>query len=119
MLKNYTQNGIQLIAIGFDKIDWDEMDKTIKITVYRVLQELMTNMQKHSQATLVKLMFSNPNDTLTINYSDNGVGVTEEHIKSKNGLRNTENRIQAIQGTLIFDSEKGKGFKAEIQIPNS
>ncbi|WP_024771482.1 tetratricopeptide repeat-containing sensor histidine kinase [Aquimarina macrocephali] len=118
MLKNYTQNGIQLIAIGFDRIDWDEMDKTIKITVYRVLQELMTNMQKHSQASLVKLRFSNPNDTLTINYSDNGVGVTEEHVQSKNGLRNTENRIRAIQGTLIFDSEKGKGFKAEIQIPN-
>ncbi|WP_025663088.1 tetratricopeptide repeat-containing sensor histidine kinase [Aquimarina megaterium] len=118
MLKNYTQNGIQLIAIGFDRIDWDEMDKTIKITVYRVLQELMTNMQKHSQANLVKLRFSNANDTLTINYSDNGVGVTEEHVQSKNGLRNTENRIRAIQGTLIFDSEKGKGFKAEIQIPN-
>ncbi|WP_106790808.1 sensor histidine kinase [Aquimarina sp. Aq78] len=119
MLQNYTQNGIQLIAIGFDRIDWDEMDKTIKITVYRVLQELMTNMQKHSQASLVKLRFSNPNDTLTINYSDNGVGVTEEHMQSKNGLRNTENRIRAIRGTLIFDSEKGKGFKAEIQIPNS
>lgn len=118
MLKNYTQNGIQLIAIGFDRIDWDEMDKTIKITVYRVLQELMTNMQKHSQASLVKLRFSNPNHTLTINYSDNGVGVTEEHVQSKNGLRNTENRIRAIRGTLIFDSEKGKGFKAEIQIPN-
>ncbi|WP_106790809.1 tetratricopeptide repeat-containing sensor histidine kinase [Aquimarina sp. Aq78] len=118
MLKNYTQNGIQLIAIGFDRIDWDEMDKTIKITVYRVLQELMTNMQKHSQASLVKLRFSNPNDTLTISYSDNGVGVTEEHVQSKNGLRNTENRIRAIRGTLIFDSEKGKGFKAEIQIPN-
>ncbi|MBG6130296.1 signal transduction histidine kinase [Aquimarina sp. EL_43] len=118
MLQNYSQNGIQLIAIGFDRIDWDETDKTIKITVYRVLQELMTNMQKHSQANLVKLKFSNANDTLTINYSDNGVGVTEEHVQSKNGLRNTENRIRAIQGTLIFDSEKGKGFKAEIQIPN-
>ncbi|WP_109098234.1 ATP-binding protein [Aquimarina sp. AU58] len=118
MLQNYTQNGIQLIAIGFDRIDWDAMDKTVKITVYRVLQELMTNMQKHSQASLVKLRFSNANDTLTINYSDNGVGVTKEHVKSKNGLRNTENRIRAILGTLIFDSEKGKGFTAEIQIPN-
>ncbi|PKV53164.1 signal transduction histidine kinase [Aquimarina sp. MAR_2010_214] len=118
ILQNYTQKGIQLIVIGFDRIDWDEVDKTIKITVYRVLQELMTNMQKHSQASLVKLKFSNTNDTLTINYSDNGVGMTEEDVKSKNGLRNTENRIRAIRGTLIFDSEKGKGFKAEIQIPN-
>ncbi|WP_103072117.1 tetratricopeptide repeat-containing sensor histidine kinase [Aquimarina sediminis] len=118
MLQNYTQNEIQLIAIGFDKINWGQMDKTVKITVYRVLQELMTNMQKHSKASLVKLVFSNPKDTLTIKYSDNGVGVTEEHLKSKNGLRNTEKRIHAIRGTLIFDSDKDKGFKAEIQIPN-
>ncbi len=118
MLQNYAQNGTHLIAIGFDKIYWNSMDKTIKLTVYRVLQELMTNMQKHSQATLVKLMFSNPNDTLTIKYSDNGVGMREERLKSKNGLRNTEKRIEAIRGTLIFDSEKNKGFKAEIQIPN-
>ncbi len=118
MLQNYTQNNIQLIAIGFNKIDWVKMDKTIKITVYRVLQELMTNMRKHSKASIVKLKFSNTKDRLTIHYSDNGVGMTEEHIQSKNGLRNTENRIRAIQGTLIFDSEKDKGFKVEIQIPN-
>ncbi|WP_438711057.1 ATP-binding protein [Aquimarina muelleri] len=93
-------------------------DKTIKITVYRVLQELMTNMQKHSKASLVKLVFSNTKDFLNIKYTDNGVGVTEEHVKSKNGLRNTENRIRAIRGTLIFESEKDKGFTAEIQIPN-
>ncbi|WP_282080494.1 ATP-binding protein [Aquimarina algiphila] len=118
MLQNYAQNGIRLIVIGFDKMDWNDMDKTIKLTVYRVLQELMTNMQKHSQASLVKLMFSNTNNTLQIKYSDNGVGMAEEHVKSKNGLRNTEKRIEAIRGTLIFDSEKDKGFKAVIQIPN-
>ncbi|MDA7716898.1 hypothetical protein N8834_00090 [bacterium] len=118
MLQNYTQNGIRLIAIGFDTIDWNKLDKTVKITVYRVLQELMTNMQKHSKASLVKLVFSNAKDFLNIKYTDNGVGVTEEHVKSKNGLRNTENRIRAIRGTLIFESEKDKGFTAEIQIPN-
>ncbi|WP_108867531.1 ATP-binding protein [Aquimarina aquimarini] len=118
MLQNYAQNRIQLFVIGFDKIDWGQIDKTIKITVYRVLQELMTNMQKHSQASVVKLMFSNTKKNLTIKYSDNGIGIIEKHTKSKNGLRNTEKRIQAIQGTLTFDSEKDKGFKAEMQIPN-
>ncbi|WP_281988267.1 ATP-binding protein [Aquimarina aggregata] len=118
MLHNYTQNGIQLMARGLDRIDWDHISKPIKITVYRVLQELMTNMQKHSKAKLVVLIFSNIDNVLRIKYSDNGVGVTKEHLQSKNGLRNTEKRIQAIQGTLIFESEKDKGFKAEIKIPN-
>ncbi len=118
MLQNYAYNGIRLIAIGFDNIDWNHLDKTVKITIYRVLQELMTNMQKHSKANLVKLMFSCVKDTIKIKYSDNGVGMKQDHLKSKNGLRNTEKRVKAINGTLIFDSEKDKGFKAEIEIPN-
>ncbi|MDY8134660.1 ATP-binding protein [Aquimarina sp. 2201CG5-10] len=118
MLQNYTQNNIQLIMRGFDKIDWSDIDKTVKITVYRVLQELMTNMQKHSKANLVALIFSQVDNNLGIKYSDNGVGMEEEHTKSKNGLRNTEKRIQAINGSLTFVSEKDKGLKAEIQIPS-
>ncbi len=118
MLKNYTQNGIRLILRGFDKVDWSTIDKNIKITVYRVLQELMTNMQKHSKATLVAVVFIVEGKMLTIKYSDNGVGMSKEHMNSKNGLRNTEKRVEAIHGTLIFDSEKDKGFKAEIKIPN-
>lgn len=118
MLQNYTQNGIQLLVRGLDKIDWNPIDKPVKITVYRVLQELMTNMQKHSKANLVVLRFANTDNTLTIKYSDNGVGMAKEHLQSKNGLRNTEKRVEAIEGTLIFESEKNKGFKAEIQIPN-
>ncbi len=117
MLQNYTKNGIRLIVIGFDAVPWEGMHKTAKITIYRVLQELMTNMQKHSQANVVKLRFSVINNQLMIKYGDNGVGMSAESLQTKNGLRNTEKRIQAIDGTLIFDSEEEKGFRAEIQIP--
>ncbi|WP_299218484.1 tetratricopeptide repeat protein [uncultured Aquimarina sp.] len=117
MLTNYTKNNIKLILRGIEKISWDTVDKNLKITIYRVLQELMTNMQKHSQADLVAIVFKNEKNKLIIKYSDNGVGIQKEDIKSKNGLRNTEKRIQAINGTIIFDSEKNKGFKAEIKIP--
>ncbi|WP_109299191.1 ATP-binding protein [Aquimarina sp. AU474] len=118
MLQNYSKNGIQLMVRGLDKIDWDLKEKPVKITVYRVLQELMTNMQKHSNASLVVLVFSNVDQMMMIKYSDNGIGISKEDLKSKNGLRNTEKRIGAIGGTLIFESEKEKGFKAEIKIPN-
>ncbi|AXT52725.1 hypothetical protein D1818_18550 [Aquimarina sp. BL5] len=117
MLTNYTKNDIKLILRGIDKISWDTLDKNLKITIYRVLQELMTNMQKHSQADLVAVVFKNEKKKLIIKYSDNGVGIQKDEIKSKNGLRNTEKRIQAIKGTIIFDSEIDKGFKAEIKIP--
>ncbi|WP_299186883.1 tetratricopeptide repeat-containing sensor histidine kinase [uncultured Aquimarina sp.] len=118
MLTNYTKNNIKLVLRGIDKISWDTVDKNLKITIYRVLQELMTNMQKHSQADLVAIVFKNEKNKLLIKYSDNGVGIQKEDIKSKNGLRNTEKRMLAINGTIVFDSEKNKGFKAEIVIPS-
>ncbi|WP_343914230.1 tetratricopeptide repeat-containing sensor histidine kinase [Aquimarina litoralis] len=117
MLTNYTENHSKLILRGIDKISWDTVDKNLKITIYRVLQELMTNMQKHSQADLVAIVFKNEKNKLLIKYSDNGIGIEREDIKSKNGLRNTEKRVQAIQGNITFDSAKDKGFKAEIKIP--
>ena len=117
MLQNYAQQNIQLIQRGLDTIHWDTKDTTIKITTYRVLQELMTNMQKHSQASLVAIVFANGDKKLRIKYSDNGIGIDQEQHLSKNGLRNTEKRIAAIGGTIVFDSEKDKGFKAEITIP--
>ena len=117
MLKNYTKNGIQLLVRGLDKINWEGFEAPVKITVYRVLQELMTNMQKHSQASMVVLVFNQDNNTLHIKYTDNGVGIDKTQLQSKNGLHNTEKRIRAIDGTLIFESEKEKGFKADIKIP--
>ncbi len=118
MLRNYTKNGIQLMVRGLDKVVWNDFETSLKITVYRVLQELMTNMKKHSKASLVVLIFSHKDNMLTIKYSDNGVGVDKEDLNSKNGLQNTEKRIRAMNGTFIFDSEKEKGFKAEIRIPS-
>ncbi|KAA1244895.1 sensor histidine kinase [Aquimarina sp. RZ0] len=117
MLQNYTQTKVQLILRRLDKIDCTSTDKTVKITVYRVLQELMTNMQKHSQASLVVLVFTIEDNALLIKYSDNGMGIDLNDQKSKNGLRNTEKCIQAIGGTLIFTEVKGKGCIAEIDIP--
>ncbi len=117
MLKNYTQNDIRLILRGSQKINWDTVDKTIKIAVYRVLQELMTNMQKHSKASLVAIVFATEKQQTTIKYSDNGVGIDLDCVLSKNGLRNIERRIQNIGGTLTFESQPNKGFKAQMQLP--
>ena len=94
-------------------LDWKIVPTIKKETVYRVLQELMTNMKKHSGATAVLLNFRQQGKNISIAYSDNGKGCT---LKNKNGLQNAENRIQAIKGTIIFESEPGNGFRSKISI---
>ena len=118
MLSLYTSTQVKLYTTGSKSIDWSTINALSKTVLYKVLRELMINMAKHSNATAVKITFKALSDGLQINFSDNGVGASKMAMHSKNGLRNTEKRIQAIGGTIIFETDKGKGFKAEIKTPN-
>lgn len=113
LLNSYQSEPLKIMLRYSAVVNWDYFSQNIKNTVYRVLQELMTNMKKHSQATLVVVSFSQKGEKLTINYSDNGVGTL---LKKQNGLQNAENRIFALKGSIIFDSQPNKGFKVIITI---
>lgn len=93
-----------------------QLKDEVKITLYRVLQELMVNMKKHSECSLVAIAFKNNGQFLEISYSDNGKG-SQNQLHTKNGLQNVENRIFSINGTITFDTESNKGFKVKIVIP--
>ena len=93
-----------------------QLKDEVKITLYRVLQELMVNMKKHSECSLVAIAFKNNGQFLEISYSDNGKG-SQNQLHTKNGLQNVENRIFSINGTITFDTEPNKGFKVKITIP--
>ena len=107
----------RLILRGEESINWSILSSEKKIILYRVLQEMMINMNKHSQASLVAIIFSEEKNLLKIQYSDNGVGVSKESLKSGNGIQNVENRIFSIKGKLNFETEQEKGLRILIQIP--
>ncbi|MBG6062232.1 signal transduction histidine kinase [Flavobacterium sp. CG_9.1] len=116
MLSNYKSDSVEVIIKNGNIIDWSKIENEKKIALQRVLQELMVNMKKYSQANFVIIGFDSDQNNVIIDYSDNGVGFTEKLIL-KNGLQNAENRIQAVKGTLMFDSQINKGFKAKILLP--
>lgn len=118
MLTSFTSDQTKLVLRNFDNVNWQKMSKAVKITLYQVLQELMINMKKHSEAKFVGITFIQQSNKLSIRYSDNGIGASKKRMLHKNGLQNTEKRIRAINGTIIFDSENENGFKAKIQIPS-
>ncbi len=117
MLSTYNSTSTNVIINSIEKVNWDAIDEIKKVTIYRVLQELMVNMKKHSHAPLVVLKFESNQKSVFINYVDNGKG-TEKNKIIKNGLQNMENRILAIKGTITFDTEPDKGFKVNIKLPN-
>lgn len=113
LLLSYQTEAVSIITRNGLKIDWKTISEIKRATVYRVLQELMTNMRKHSQATIVVLTFNQTKSDITISYKDNGIGCT---LLKSNGLHNVENRIDAINGSITFDSRVNHGFKVNIII---
>ena len=116
MLSGFTSSQVQVILKNISSIPWDKIAKEPKIALYRVLQELMVNMKKHSQGSFVVLRFEMNAKALLVHYSDNGIGMPHP-IPSKNGLQNVENRIHAIGGTIIFDPIHSKGLKIQLVFP--
>lgn len=117
MISGFNTQSVNVIVNELDSINWNTLEKNKKIIVYRVLQELLVNMKKHSQCSLVVITFKKIKNKLQIDYSDNGLGAILDKINSKNGLQNVENRILAISGTITFDTKPGKGFKTSFTIP--
>ena len=117
MMSGFNTNEVNILTNGIDSINWATIENNKKITIYRVLQELLVNMKKHSQCNLVVLTFKKNENKLQIEYSDNGIGATFDEKKSRTGLQNVENRIQAIKGTVTFDTKSNKGFKVTILFP--
>jgi signal transduction histidine kinase/tetratricopeptide (TPR) repeat protein len=116
MLSGYNNNEVKIIIKDNGDINWLKIQPEKKIAIYRVLQELLVNMKKHSQSSFVIFSFESNEKCIEINYVDNGIGIDNSLIL-KNGLHNVENRIHAINGTITFDIETNKGFKAKIAIP--
>lgn len=113
LLISYKSNEVSVIANNLSKMDWKGIDHIKRATIYRVLQELMTNMRKHSKASIVLISFNQTQKKLTIDYKDNGVGC---NLLKNNGLLNAENRMASINGSITFESESNNGFKAKIVV---
>ncbi|MBP2832138.1 hypothetical protein J8281_08045 [Aquimarina sp. U1-2] len=118
MLSSYGSQNTKIIIKDIEHVNWSVITPEKKIIIHRIIQELMVNMKKHSQASLVAVTFKKGTKTHEITYADNGVGIAKKNIIYSNGLQNAENRIKTIGGSFIFETEEGKGFKARMHFPN-
>jgi PAS domain S-box-containing protein len=92
----------------------------ISIAVFRIFQETLTNVARHSGATKVdvNLIFYDDNK-LIIDIADNGVGIEQEQINSSKslGLFGMRERVNILNGKMEIIGEPGKGTKVRVSIP--
>jgi len=114
-LKSYASAAVDITVSGNDEELWLGINDAAKSEVVCILQELMTNMKKHSRAENVDIRFERKNNRIDITYFDDGIGM--KAVSPKNGLQNTETRIQSILGSITFDNTTEKGLKILISFP--
>ncbi len=87
-----------------------------EVVVYRVVQEALTNVARHAQATQVHVGLAAADRRLRVVVQDDGrgiAGVAEPHL----GLLGMRERVTAVGGSLDLHSEPGRGFRIEATIP--
>ncbi len=117
LLSSYQSEFIKVIFNLLDDNTWEVVDDLKKVEIFRVLQEIMTNMSKHSEADFVLIEFKKEENKIKIVYRDNGKGFSENALMKKSGIVNTENRMESIKGSIIFEPNPGKGLIVTITFP--
>jgi signal transduction histidine kinase len=85
--------------------------------IFMTIKEILNNVVKHSEATMVNMTVRINNGMLLIEVMDNGKGFKVESCKSGNGLRNMNNRIESIGGTWIIKNPPTGGTSINMLIP--
>jgi PAS domain S-box-containing protein len=98
-------------------------DPKAEATLYRVIQESLTNIAKHSHATKAQIDIERTGDILLLTISDNGKGFDNNRSSNPSlwngglGVVNMKERIDGLRGSFTLTTERGKGTNIRIEIP--
>jgi signal transduction histidine kinase len=94
------------------------LGKSLDITIYRIIQEVLNNMIRHSKADRIHLDIHRGNETLHINIKDNGVGFDASKLKESKGMgwKNIFSRVSMMNGDINVSSEPSRGTAVFIRL---
>lgn len=104
--------------------DFTHIDHPISLLCYRMLQESLTNIVRHAQATAVHITLSVQDGWLTISVADNGIGFSEDTVEKARldnhlGIVSMRERTALLNGTFQIDSTPSHGTTLTIRLPLS
>lgn len=98
-----------------------DLTKELSIALFRIVQEALTNVARHSLATLVQIYLDVRDEVLFLEIIDNGKGIEDEKIKSSKslGIIGLRERVQLLHGHFFIGKAKGGGTKVSIMLPTN
>lgn len=91
-------------------------DAQKELLIYRIIQELLTNVVKHAQAQEVLLQLNVNANKINIMLEDDGIGFNPSEVKNGMGLKNIASRVNFLKGNLSIDSIKNQGTTVLIDL---
>ncbi len=97
--------------------DFEQMNKTERLMLYRILQECLNNSFKHADASEIMISLLATSSEIEILYQDNGKGYDPNSISSGLGLSSIEKRISYLHGKRTIETERGSGMLLIVSFP--
>jgi PAS domain S-box-containing protein len=99
--------------------DLSDLGETVNITVYRIIQECLTNVVRHAAATRADLSVKRLGDVVEVTVEDNGKGLGErsQSDSARFGLMGMRERVQALHGSFAIESDAGAGVRVRATLP--
>jgi signal transduction histidine kinase len=121
-LNRYSQRlGIE-VAMEFKALE-SRLPEEVETTLYRVVQEALTNIARHAQANMVSLSLERSAEAVVVSIQDDGRGFDAEEMQSSGtlpegvGLLGIHDRVSTLGGWVEIQSEHGQGTRIDIEIP--
>lgn len=112
-----TLSGIecQVNCIG----DKGGLDQQRSIALFRILQEALTNVVRHSSASRVEIEYHHSGEEVVMSVIDNGVGMADDlnNDSSHYGIHGMRERAALLDGTINFENPPGGGFGVTVILP--
>lgn len=98
----------------------ERLENSLELTIFRIVQELITNIIKHAEASEASIHITKHEDSLNIMVEDNGKGFNTKNIAKKSGMgiHSIDTRIENLGGNVTIESEIQKGTTVIIDIPS-
>ena len=117
-LRRYCSNINNSITLQIQYDSWGEVARfkdSFELSVYRIVQELLNNIIKHSKATEAIVQLTQQNNLLSISIEDNGEGFSSTKNKDGMGLRSLQGRVKSLNGKLEIESSEKSGVSAYLE----
>jgi PAS domain S-box-containing protein len=107
------------IACRFSHLNMPEVDDLVATAAYRITQEALTNVARHSFATQARITLEVKNGLLTLTVKDNGRGFSPQKLADSDclGLAGMRERAGLVGGSLEMQSQPGKGTRVLFRLP--